>query len=42
MTVFFAPLIPFVQQAASLARLCWEMGWNEANGGQHFLAPAER
>ena len=32
MTVFSHP-IPFVQQAASLARLCWEMGWNEANGG---------
>nr|WP_321525107.1 rhamnulose-1-phosphate aldolase [uncultured Cohaesibacter sp.] len=32
MTVFSHP-IPFVQQVASLARLCWEMGWNEANGG---------
>ncbi|WP_102869090.1 rhamnulose-1-phosphate aldolase [Pseudovibrio exalbescens] len=32
MTIFSHP-IPFVQQVASLARLCWEMGWNEANGG---------
>nr|WP_321457926.1 rhamnulose-1-phosphate aldolase [uncultured Cohaesibacter sp.] len=32
MTTFSHP-IPFVQQIASLARLCWEMGWNEANGG---------
>ncbi|WP_316860003.1 rhamnulose-1-phosphate aldolase [uncultured Cohaesibacter sp.] len=32
MTSFSHP-IPFVEQVAPFARLCWEMGWNEANGG---------
>ncbi|MBU1174619.1 MAG: rhamnulose-1-phosphate aldolase [Alphaproteobacteria bacterium] len=32
MTVFSHP-ISFVKEAAPLVRLCWEMGWNEANGG---------
>lgn len=25
--------IPFVSEAAALTRLCWQLGWNEANGG---------
>jgi len=25
--------IPFVREAAPMIRRCWEMGWNEANGG---------
>ena len=32
MTVFAHP-ISFVKEAAPFIRLCWEMGWNEANGG---------
>lgn len=32
MTSFSHP-ISFVAEIASFARLCWEMGWNEANGG---------
>ncbi|WP_116130727.1 rhamnulose-1-phosphate aldolase [Tropicimonas sp. IMCC34043] len=29
----FSHAIPFVQEAAPIIRLCWENGWNEANGG---------
>lgn len=32
MTTFSHP-IPFVAEAAPIVHLCWEMGWNEANGG---------
>jgi rhamnulose-1-phosphate aldolase len=29
----FTHAISFVEEAAPFVRLCWEMGWNEANGG---------
>ncbi len=32
MSVFAHP-ISFVKEAAPFVHLCWEMGWNEANGG---------
>ena len=32
MTAFSHP-ISFVKEAAPFVHLCWEMGWNEANGG---------
>ncbi len=32
MTAFSHPL-SFVEQAAPIVHLCWQMGWNEANGG---------